>query len=312
MSDAKFAVYGAGGLGGYFAAVLARAGYWVGLIARGGQLEAIRANGLHVESPKGSFEARPARVAARPEEIGPVDAVILAVKAWQVSEAAEAMRPLLSAGTKVLPLQNGVDASEQIEKVLGRDHTLIGLCKVLSAVTAPGHIRYVGMEATVSLGESNGGELSANAKLLAGALRKAGVAVDTPSDMRAALWGKLLFIAAMSGVGAVSRSTVGEIRQSPQTRGLLQQVMEEVRAVAVGRGVRLADDVVTKTLEFVETLPSNGTASMQRDIADGKPSELEAIIGAVARYGDQAGIATPATDLIYASLLPQEQRARGK
>lgn len=312
MSDPRFAVYGAGGIGGYFAAVLARAGYFVGLIARGRQLEAIRQNGLQIESPRGNFEARPARVSDRPEEIGSVNAVILAVKAWQVSEAAEAMRPLLSTETKVLPLQNGVEAPEQLEKVLGREHTLIGLCKVLSAVTAPGHIRYVGMEATVSLGESNGGELSPNAKLLGDALRKAGVTVDTPADMQAALWGKLLFIAAMSGVGAVSRSTVGEIRQSPQTLELLREVMEEVRAVAIGRGVRLAAGVVAKTLEFVETLPANGTASMQRDIADGKPSELEAIIGAIVRGGDQSGIATPVTDFIYASLLPQERRARGK
>ena len=312
MSDTRVAVYGAGGIGGYFAGVLSRAGYWVGLIARGRQLEAIRANGLHIEGPKAKFEVRLAEVSDRPEEIGPVDAVILAVKTWQVTEAANAIRPLLSAETKILPLQNGVEAPEQIEKVLGPKHTLIGLCKVLSAVTAPGHIRYFGVEATVSMGEPAGGELSANARTLADVLRKAGIAVDTPADMQAALWAKLLFIGAMSGVGAVSRSTVGEIRQSPLTRNLLREVMEEVRAVAVGRGVRLADDVVARTLDFVETLPADGTASMQRDIADGKPSELEAIIGAIVRNGDQAGIATPAADFIYASLLPQEHRARGK
>lgn len=139
-----------------------------------------------------------------------------------------------------------------------------------------------------------------------------GVVVETPADMQAALWEKLIFIAAVSGVGAVSRASIGEIRQCVPSRELLRQVMEEVREVAAGRGVRLAGDIVQRTLAFIETIPASGTASMQRDVAEGRPSELEAVIGAVVRFGDQAGIATPAMDYIYASLLPQERRARSR
>lgn len=152
--------------------------------------------------------------------------------------------------------------------------------------------------------------LSPNAKALADALKSSGILVETPSDMQAAQWEKLLFIAAVSGVGAVARSTIGEIRQSEPTCRLLQQVMEEVRAVATSRGVRLAPDIVQRTLAFIAAIPANGTASMQRDIADGKPSELEAILGVAVRYGREEGVATPAINYIYASLLPQEQRAR--
>lgn len=311
MNHPRIAVYGAGGVGGYFAAVLARAGFWVGLIARGRQLDAIRQNGLQVESPKGDFSLRLEHVADRPEEIGPVDAVILAVKAWQVPEAAAAMRPLLSSATKVLPLQNGVEAAEQLERTITREHTLMGLCRIISSVAAPGRIRHGGLEPLVMLGEFDGSPFSANARALAEALRTAGVVIGMPPDMRAALWEKLLFIAAVSGVGAVARASIGEIRQCDPTRELLRQVMEEVQDVAVKRGIRLAPDIVQRTMAFVETIPANGTASMQRDMAEGKPSELEAIIGVVVRYGDQAGIATPAIDYIYASLLPQEKKARG-
>ena len=311
MNNPRIAIYGAGGIGGYFAAVLARAGYWVGLIARGRQLDAIRQNGLQVESPKGDFRVRLEQVTNRPEEIGPVDAVILAVKAWQVPEAAAAMRPLLSSATKVLPLQNGVEATEQLEQAITREHTLMGLCRIISSVAAPGRIRHGGLEPMVMLGEPDGSDLSTNARALSEALQAAGVMVETPPDMRVALWEKLLFIAAVSGVGAAARASIGEIRQCDPTRELLRKVMEEVHDVAAERGVRLAPDVVQRTMAFVETIPANGTASMQRDIAEGKPSELEAIIGVVVRYGDQAGIATPAMDYIYASLLPQERRVRG-
>jgi 2-dehydropantoate 2-reductase len=310
MTSPRFVVFGAGGVGGYFAAVLARTGYWVGLIARGRQLEAIRQNGLQVESPKGNFSVQLARVTDKAEEIGSVDGIILAVKAWQVPEAAAAMRPLLSAATKILPLQNGVEAPEQLQQILGGEHALLGLCRIISSVSAPGCIRHGGLEPQVALGEPDGSPLSPNAKALAEALKASGVVVETPADMQAALWEKFLFIAAVSGVGAVTRATIGEICQCEPTRQLLRQVMEEVYAVALSRGVRLASDIVERTLAFVETIPASGTASMQRDVADGKPSELEAIIAAGVRYGKQAGVPTPALAYIYASLLPQERRAR--
>jgi len=311
MNDRKFAVLGAGGVGGYFAALLTRAGHPVALIARGRHLEAIRRDGLRIESATDSFTVTPAQVTDDPKDVGPVDAVILAVKTWQVPEAARAMRPMLSPTTKVLPLENGVEAPDQLEQILGSKHVLVGLCRLISAVVAPGCIRHAGVEPMVALGEPNGGSLTPNAKALADALRAAGVTVQTPADIRAALWEKLLFIAGVSGAGAVARATIGELRQCPPTRELLRQLMEEVSAVARSRGIGLPPDVVPRTLAFVDTLPATGTASMQRDIADGKPSELEAIIGAAVRFGEQAGVPTPALRYVYASLLPQENRARG-
>jgi 2-dehydropantoate 2-reductase len=305
-----FAIVGVGGVGGYFAAILARAGYPVSVVARGPHLEAIRRDGLRILSPKGDFTTKVKNASDKPEELGPVDAVILAVKAWQVTEAASTMRPLLTPITRVLPLENGVEATAQLQQVLGPKHSLMGLCRIIASVESPGCIRHGGLDPTIALGEPDGSALSENALALAEALKVAGVTVQTPPDFHAALWEKLLFIAALSGTGAVARSAIGEMRSCPPTRELLRQLMEEVAAVARSHGIRLSEDVVKQTLAFVDASPADGTASMQRDMAAGRPSELEAIIGAVVRFGDQAGVPTPAMDYVYASLLPQENRAR--
>jgi 2-dehydropantoate 2-reductase len=310
MNKRAFAVVGAGGVGGYFAAVLARAGYSVSVVARGAQLEAIRRDGLRIISPKGDFTTKVAKASSNPADIGPVDSVILAVKAWQVTEAGSTMKPLLTPLTKVLPLENGVEATEQLQQVLGPAHPLIGLCRIIASVESPGCIRHGGLEPTVALGEPDGSALSENALALAEALKTAGVTVQTPPDIHAALWEKLIFIAAVSGAGAVARSTIGEVRNCPPTRELLRQLMEEVATIARIRGIHLTEDAVSRALTFVDSSPGDGTASMQRDIAAGRPSELEAIVGAVVRFGDQAGVPTPAMDYVYASLLPQENRAR--
>lgn len=310
MSNTKFAVFGAGGAGGYFGAVLAQAGQSVAIIARGLHGDAISKKGLRIESPRGNFSALPAQVTNNPADIGPVDAVILGVKAWQVAEAARAMLPLLSPITKVLTLQNGVEAAAELEQVIGRQHTLIGVCRIISSVVAPGLIRHAGSEPTIALGEPDGSALSPTSKALADALAAAGVVVQTPPDIQAVLWEKLILIAAASGIGAVTRATIGEFRECREAHLLLRQLMEEVTSVARAQGVCVAEDVVNRTLAFVAGMPDHGTLSMQRDIVEGRPSELEAIIGAVVRLGRERGIATPAMDYVYASLLPQERRAR--
>lgn len=238
---------------------------------------------MHIRSLKGDFNITPAQGTDNPADVGPVDAVILGVKAWQLPEAARAMHPLLAPTTKVLPLQNGVEAADRLQQVLGPQHTLVGLCRIISSVTAPGHIYHAGMEPTIALGEPDGSVLSPNGQALADALRVAGVLVETPPDIQAARWKKLVFIAAVSGAGAVARAPIGEIRECPPARRLLQQLMEEVVAVARALGIQLGEDVIARTLAFVESVPASGTAPMHRDIADGKRSELEEIIGAVVR-----------------------------
>jgi 2-dehydropantoate 2-reductase len=311
VTDERFAILGAGALGCYLTALMTRSGHPVALLARGRHLDAIRREGIHVEEPEESYGVSPAIVTDRPADVGPVDAVILTVKAWQVPEAAAELRPLVASGTRVLPLQNGIETWDELAKVLGDKTPLMGLCRVVCALTAPGHVRHVGTPPAIAMGERDGGSLSENAAALAAALQTSGVRVDTSQDMRVALWEKLMFIAAVSGTGAVARANVGEMRGCPPTRDLLRRILDEAAGVARATGVSLAEDAAGRAMAFVDGMAPASTASMQRDISEGRPSELEAIIGVIVRLGREAGIPTPATSFVYASLLPQERRVRG-
>ncbi len=311
MNEGRYAIFGAGAIGCFFGALLLRSGREVSVIARGRHLEAIASDGIDVEGLSGDFHVTPAAVTDRPADVGPVDAVIVAVKAWQVPEAAAQLRPMIAPGTRVLPLQNGVEAPSQLADALGAGAPLVGLCRVGVALTAPGRVRHAAIAPVVALGEPGGGALSDRARALAAALAGAGVNVETPADIQSALWEKLLFIAALSGVGAVTRAPAGEIRSCTPSRELMRRVMEEVQAVARGRGVAMPAEVVERTMSFVDSMPPGSTASMHRDIVEGRPSELEAILGALVRQGRGAGVPTPAAEFLYASLLPQETRARG-
>jgi 2-dehydropantoate 2-reductase len=308
----RIAIFGTGAVGGYFGGRLAQAGEDVQFIARGDHLAAIRDHGLRVTSVEGDFVVQPASVTDEPSTVGAVDVVLLGVKAWQVSQAAEALRPLVGPHTFIVPLQNGIEAPERLAGAFGADHVLGGLCRIIAYVVEPGHIRHAGATPYIAFGELNASH-SQRAEALRQAFSRArGVTAEIASDVRAAMWSKFLFIAAMSGVGALTRAPIGAIRSQPESRQLLKQALEELYAVAVGYRIALPADSVEKTLAFIDTLPADGTASMQRDITQGRPSELEAQIGAVVRLGEQIGIAVPLHRLIYAALLPLERRARGE
>jgi 2-dehydropantoate 2-reductase len=312
MSKLTIAVFGAGATGGYFGGRLAEAGEDVRFVARGAHLAALREHGLTVQSVAGDFRVHPVRAAADPAELGSVDVALVAVKAWQVPEAAEAMRPLVGDQTFVVPLQNGIEAPGQLAAVLGAERVLGGFCSILASLDGPGRIRHMGVVPYVAFGELDG-SMSARAEALRAAFaRTRGVTVEVPADIRAAMWNKFLFIAALSGVGAVSRVPAGVIRSLPETRELLRQALEEIYSVALRSGVALPADAVARTLEFIDGLPPDGTASMQRDVLAGRPSELEAQVGAVVRLGERLGVEVPVHRTIYAALLPQERRARGE
>ena len=307
----RIAIYGTGGVGGYFGAQLANAGEQVVFLARGAHLAAIRSHGLHIETSRGSLLIHPANATDDPSQVGVVDAVILGVKAWQVPEAARAIRPLIGPETFVVPMQNGVEAPWQLAEALGEAHVLGGLCATMSWVVGPGRIRSLGDAHFVKFGELDG-RPSERVERLRAAFERAGVVVKVPFDIRAALWEKLLFVVSFGGVGAVTGAPIGVIRALPETRRMLERCMEEIFAVARAHDVALSEGAVERSMGFVDSLAPGGTTSLQRDIGDGKPSELEAWNGAVVRLGRQVGVATPTHEFLYHSLLPREMRARGE
>ncbi len=306
----KIAVYGTGGVGGYFGAQLALSGQEVTFIARGEHLQAIRENGLHLQTDQDTVVVN-AKATDDPKEINTVDLVIVGVKTWQVKEAAQSIKNMIGSNTLVLPLQNGVEAAIELSKVLGEKHVLKGLCKSLSWIIKPGWIRSMGQIHSISFAEFDG-SAGKNVQELKEVFEKANIKVMIPENINIALWEKFLFVVPFGGVGAVTRVPVGIIRKLEGTRLMLKQSMKEILAIGQSRGIALSDDIVDKTLTFIDSLAPNAMTSLQRDIVEGKASELEAWNGAVVRLGQESSVATPVNTFIYNSLLPQELQAREK
>jgi 2-dehydropantoate 2-reductase len=306
----KVAVYGVGGVGGYFGAHLARAGVDVRMIARGEHLRAIQDRGLCVTSPNGEMLVQPAMATDEPAQVGVVDVVILGVKAGQVRDVADSLRPLIGPDTFVLPLQNGVEAAAELVAALGAQHVVAGLCGTMSWVSGPGHIRSLGDVNFVRFGEFDDSP-SDRLESLRMVFEAAGVKAEVPADIQAALWEKFLFVASIGGVGAVNRTSFGVLRDDPESRRMLELAMREIFDLAILAGVGLDDSIVARTMSFVDQLPAEGTTSLQRDIVAGKPSELDAWSGAVVRLAAGAGLDVPVHTFIYENLLPMELEARG-
>ncbi|HEX6094847.1 MAG TPA: 2-dehydropantoate 2-reductase [Thermoanaerobaculia bacterium] len=307
----KIAVIGAGGVGGYFGGRLAHADIDTTFIVRGVTLEALRTKGLRVDSIAGDFVVEHPNATDDPRNVGAVDAVLLAVKAWQIAEAAESAKPMIGPNTIVVPLENGIDAPEIIASIVGREHTAGGLCAIVSYIVAPGHIRHAASEPIVMFGELDNARTE-RVTSLRQAFAKAGINAQVPEDIHRSMWTKFLFIATMSGIGALTRVPIGVWRAMPEVRAIVSESLREVAALATARGIDLGGDAIEKTWQRYDALAPASTSSLQRDVVDGKPSELDAQLGAIVRLATESGVPVPVTAMIYHALLPQERLARGQ
>ena len=306
----KIAIYGAGGLGGYYGARLAGAGNDVAFIARGAHLEAIRKRGLQISSPLGDMHLPNPTATDDPADVGPVDLVVVAVKTWQIPEVAAAMGPLLDRDTVVLPFLNGVEASDELAAVIGPERVLGGLSKVFSKIASPGVIHHFTANVFVAFGELDGTD-SERVRSLLEVFSAAGVDAEASPAIRVELWKKLLLVSSWAGLGALARSPMGVVREEPEIRSLIGRSMEEGLGVARATGHDIDLSYKDEMWAFYRTMPAGATASMQRDIIDGRPSELDAWNGAVCRFGARVGVETPVHSFTYHMLLPMERRARG-
>ena len=303
-------VFGSGGVGGYFGGRLAHAGEKVTFIARGEHLRAMLANGLFVESINGDFAIQSVTATDDTTQVDAVDAILVCVKTWDITKAARAIVPMLSSDTFVVPLENGVEAPLQLAEILGKKHVLGGLCRIASRIASPGHIQHTAIDPSVVFGELDN-HPSSRAQQLLQSFEHARVSVEIPPDINVAIWQKFLFISAVSGIGALTRVPFGQFRSLHGTRKMLEDALCECYSVALAQGIHLPAESVAKTLAYIDTLPPTTMASMQRDIIDGRPSELEAQNGALLHMGQMLNIPTPVHAFIYHSLLPQENLARG-
>jgi 2-dehydropantoate 2-reductase len=313
----KIAMMGAGGVGGLFGARLAQAGADVHFIARGKQLEAIRENGLKIESAlRGDALIKPAQVTDDPSTIGPVDYVFVSVKLWDTEQAAEMIKPLISAApsgskgspadlnTAVISLQNGVTRDQIFRRAVGAEHVMGGISYVGATIKAPGVIEQKGQVQKLVFGEYNSPEPTRRVNDLKELCESAQIEVETPDDIERALWEKFVVLVAMSTVLAATRQTIGPTRERPETRALLAAVMSEVRDVAIKNGIALAPDLVATKLSYLDQLAADVTASMEHDLRSGNRLELPWLAGSVIDMGTKLGVDTPVCRVLTAILLP--------
>jgi 2-dehydropantoate 2-reductase len=305
----KIAIVGAGGVGGYYGALLARAGQDVIFIARGEHLNAIRQNGLRVKSVTGDFTIYPAVATDNPANIGFVDLVIIATKTYQTEEAIRIVRPIIGKDTAIVPLQNGVDAAERIGEMVGMRHMLAATTWIYAAVQSPGVIVHYSRFSRIAIGEPDGSD-TPRLQAIYAALKSAGVVVEMSHEIQKRIWTKFAFISAVSAVGCLTRLSIGEYRNVRETRLALAEAISEVAAVAASKGVELDANIADTTISFIDTNDPEMKTSMQRDFEAGRLSELESMIGVIPRMGRSQHVPTPFMDFAYAMLKPVEMLAQ--
>ena len=299
----RIVVIGVGGTGGYFGGLLARAGEDVSFLARGTQLEALRTHGLTVKSRLAGTFSLPVHATSDPQEIGPVDLVLFCVKTYDTGAASEGLHLFMGPETVVLPIQNGIDAAEQLSGEVGMQHLVGGVAYVTSQIESPGVIAQTAGAGSIELGELAGGQ-SERTERLQQVLRHAGISAQLPPDIRVTLWEKFLFICAFSGVTALTRLPLGQVLAYQETSDLLKAVMKEGEAVSRASGIALPVDIVERHYATLQALEPSAMGSMAFDLLAGRRLEIEALNGTMVRLGKEHNLSLPFNYAIYAALKP--------
>ena len=299
----RIAVMGGGAVGGYFGGLLSRAGNDVTFIARGAHLAAMQANGLTLETPKGTLEVKQARFVSDPAEVGECDVVLFAVKAYDIEAAAAPLKPLVGAGSTVISVLNGVDHQDRIGAVLGSANVIGGLALVSGVITAPGVIRYTSPMSALRFGEADG-SLSVRALAFRDACTAAGFSAEVLADVRRAQWEKFVGLATNAALTSLYRLPAGYIYHDPEIIPLARRAFAEVAAVGRAEGMPLAEDSADRALAIHQSFPKTMYASMYHDVARGKPMELDSLSGHIVRRGRALGVPTPVHEMAYLALKP--------
>jgi 2-dehydropantoate 2-reductase len=295
----KFAVMGAGAVGCYYGALLARAGHTVCLIGRPQHVEAVNQHGLRLESP--IFDGYlPMRATTQPNGVQDADVVLLCVKSAATEDAGRAMAPFLKADAVVICLQNGVDNAERLQATVSQV-VVPAAVYVATEMVGPGHVKHNGR-----------GELvigaSAQSAAIADVLRGAGVPTTISETVRDALWVKLVANCCYNALSAVSQLPYGRMIAVEGTRDVMCSIVEECVAVANAAGVSMPEDILAITLAIADAMP-NQYSSTAQDMARGRPTEIDYLNGTVVRTGAQLGVPTPVNRLLQ-TLVTLKEAAR--
>lgn len=304
----RFAILGSGAVGGYFGAKLAKSGQDVTFIARGAHLDAIRANGLEIQSAKlGNFVVRSA-AESDTAKVGPVDVAIVSVKAYDNATALPLLRPLVGPGTVVLTLQNGVDSVDEVSAAAGEGHVLGGTTYVATALEGPGLIVQTGVHRSIIFGEVSGdrSRVSPRVRKVADALAAADIQVTPVADARVPIWDKFVYLVAFSGFTGASRLAIGHIWKFPHVQEMFYAAAREVAAIARAEGVTISPGRFDTLREYMDNIPPATRSSLLIDLEQGKRIEVEALQGAAVRRAKKHGVPVPIVATLYALLKPWE------
>jgi 2-dehydropantoate 2-reductase len=299
-------VMGAGGVGGYYGGLLARAGHAVTFVARGAHLAALQERGLEVRTQGQTIRIQPVTAVAQPAGAagpgGDFDLALFTVKNYDTEPAAAALEPALGPQTAVLSLQNGVDSPDVLAALLGPQRTLAGVTFIAAAVAEPGVILENGFSRAVTLGEPGGTEVTPRVRAIVHAFQEAGVEAQATADARQMLWDKFVVVAPHATISALCQTPVGVTRRTPEAMELYRTMIQEALDVAGAAGCTFAPDRAEQIVALFQSAPEGQTSSMQRDYGARRRVELEALTGSVVRLGRRYGVPTPRFEALYAVL----------
>jgi 2-dehydropantoate 2-reductase len=304
----RIAVIGSGGLGGYFGARLAQGGADVRFLARGSHLAAMRADGLAIEGGPEVIRVAPVRASDDPADLGVADVVLLAVKLWDTETVLEQIKPVVGPRTTLISFQNGVLKDDALRAAYGSAQIMGGVGYVATALDRPGVIRQTGPMQRLIFGEFDG-HRSVRAEAFLDACLNGGINAELSTNILREIWEKYVFLVGLSGTTTAMRSVIGPIRENPQTRAFLLDVMREVVAVGDAHGVDLAADYAERRLTLADGVAHDMTSSMHHDLQRGRPLEIRWLSGGVVHLGNAVGVATPLNRAIADILAPYEAGA---
>jgi 2-dehydropantoate 2-reductase len=299
----RITVIGAGAVGGYYGGMLARAGHDVAFVARGAHLAAIRQRGLTVRATRGEFTVRP-HVVHPGEAATPAELVMLAVKTYDNQSALQLLDPLTASDGVVLTLQNGVDSPMEAAGVVGAARVLGGAAYIAAAIASPGVIEQTGTHHRLVFGEvfETSDSISRRVEHIRETLAGAGIDAAAVSDARVSLWEKYVYLAPFAGFTGTARAPIGPLWRHGETQELFIRGCSEVAAVARAEGVLLPADVPDRVRTYAAALPPSTRSSLLIDLQQGKPIEVEALLGALVRRARAHGVDMPVMETLYAAL----------
>ncbi|PLX40605.1 MAG: 2-dehydropantoate 2-reductase [Deltaproteobacteria bacterium] len=295
----KIGIMGSGAVGSYFGALLAKAGADVVFVARGEHLARMKYDGLKVRSIKGDFDIE-VRATDDPAAVGECDLILFCVKSHDTVAAARQMAPMVGKSTIVISLQNGVDNEELLGRIIGSERIIGGLCYIGARVDRPGEVIH-SAAGRIIIGEYDGRRTIRLARVES-LFTDAEVEVAVSEEISVEQWKKLCWNLSFNSISALTRSTVGEIIDNPDTRQCVVDAISEAVTVAAGLGVSLPQDLADRIIESNAQF-TNLRTSMLQDVEKGRPLEAKALNGVVCRYGEELGVKTPTNRTLYGLLV---------